>query len=91
MPLPPGLDEDSVGNPVFSMRISPEEKETFRKAAEREDKKLGTWLKMLARLRVAQQSKESFLRRRLEEIERREAELDAKESQSKQMPNASGE
>lgn len=83
MPLPPGLDEDSVGNPVFSMRMSPEEKETFRKAAEREDKKLATWLKMLARLRVAQQSKESFLRRRLEDIERREAELDAKESQSK--------
>lgn len=48
---------DIPSNPPVCFRVSTEEKERFRQAAERDGKKLGTWLRWLARQRAAQTEK----------------------------------
>jgi len=41
-------------HPTVCVRVSDEEKERFRQAAERDGKALGTWLKWLARQRLVE-------------------------------------
>jgi predicted HicB family RNase H-like nuclease len=43
-------------HPRINVRISPAEKQAFTEAAARDNKSLGTWLKWLARQRIAEQN-----------------------------------
>lgn len=58
-------------NPLVCMRVSDDEKKEFQNAAKADGKKLGTWLRWLARIRVKEISRERLLQR-LEEEQGRE-------------------
>jgi len=54
-PLPKG---GIPSHPVVSIRMSPDEKAVFKVAAQKDGKRLATWLKWLGRQRVAEQQEE---------------------------------
>ena len=51
------LPEKIPSHPIVPVRVSPEEKEAMQAAAAKDGKALGTWLKWLARTRIAETEK----------------------------------
>ena len=57
MPKKNILPEKIPSHPIVPVRMSPEEKEAMQTAAAKDGKALGTWLKWLARKRIAESEK----------------------------------